>query len=118
MLILLESELNFQIGISFSEKANSNIKPSFKSCIMNSICAMEKFATSIREGNYGNKNEQALKLLYLELQFLNDIIDNDETYYFDLDFRIYNERIETIRKILDKDGLQVFNRITSKIILN
>ena len=118
MLILLESELNYQIGISFSEKANSNIKPSFKSCLMYSICAMEKFAMSIREENYGNKNEQTLKLLYLEIQFLNNVIDNNDTYSFDLDFNVYKERIERISKVLDKDNLQKFNRITSKIILN
>ncbi|MEZ7505964.1 hypothetical protein [Flavobacterium sp. Arc2] len=117
-LILLESELNYQIGISLSEKANGDIKPSFLSCIMDSICAMQKFASSICAEDSDSNNKQTLKILCFELQSLNDRIGDNDTYHFDLDFKIYNERIEIIRKVLNQDGLQVLNRITSKIIFN
>lgn len=111
--VLLESELNFQTGLIYSERASKNILIDINSSIVQSLSAMEKFASCIESENYINK-ESALKSLHNELEFLNKITF-DDLFHINMDFRIYKKRIERITRVLDNNGTTIFNQITSKI---
>lgn len=111
--VLLESELNFQTGLIYSERASKNILIDINSSIVQSLSAMEKFASCIVSENYINK-EHATKSLENELDFLSKIIEND-IFHIKIDFRIYKERNVRISKVLNKTQMEKFNLIVSKI---
>ena len=111
--VLLESELNFQTGLIYSERASKNILIDIGSTITQSLSAMEKFASCIISENYINK-VAATKSLDNELDFLSKIIEND-IFHIKIDFRIYKERNERISKVLNKTQMEKFNQIVSKI---
>jgi hypothetical protein len=111
--VLLESELNFQTGLIYSERASKNILIDINSSIVQSLSAMEKFASCMASENYINK-EPATKSLNNELDFLSKIIEND-VFHIKIDFRIYKERNERISKVLNKTQIEKFNLIMSKI---
>ena len=111
--VLLESELNFQTGLIYSERASKNILIDINSSIVQSLSAMEKFASCIISENYINK-VAATKSLNNELDFLSKIIEND-IFHIKIDFRIYKERNERISKVLNKTQTEKFNQIASNI---
>lgn len=115
--VLLESELNFQTGLIYSERARNylinNYKTDVNTCIVQSLSAMEKFASCVESENYINRLP-ALNSLHSELDFLNKITDGN-LFNINLDFRIYKPRIERITKVLDNNGMTIFNQITSRI---
>lgn len=111
--ILLESELNFQTGLIYSERASEFLKTNVRNSIVQSLSAMEKFASCIESENYINK-KPALDSLYSELEFLNKITFGD-FFLIDIDFKIYKKRIERITRVLDNNGTTIFNQIISTI---
>lgn len=111
--VLLESELNFQTGLIYSERASKYLEINVRSSIMQSLSAMEKFASCIISENYINK-EPATKSLRNELDFLNKVIEN-EIFHIEMNFKIYKERNERIAKVLDNNAMTKFNQIISKI---
>lgn len=116
--VLLESELNFQTGLIYSERASSwingkNHKIDPNLCIVQSLSAMEKFASCIDSENYINR-QPALNSLYSELEFLERITTGD-LFLIDIDFKIYKTRIERIAKVLDNKGTTIFNQIIARI---
>ena len=111
--ILLESELNFQTGLIYSERASKNITIDIGATIVQSLSAMEKFASCIISENYINK-EPATKSLNNELDFLSKIIQND-IFHIKIDFSIYKERNERISKVLIKTQMEKFNKIVNNI---
>ena len=117
-LKVLKSELDFQIGLIYSEKAKNICKTDFIKSLMLSFCSMEKYSTVITE-NSNVKKDDCLKMLYLELDYINKkVMDNDLFKVENLSFEVYKERIDRITKVLDYKGLNMFNRITSKIRIN
>lgn len=116
--VLLESELNFQTGLIYSERASSwingkNHKIDANLSIVQSLSAMEKFASCIESENYINR-QPALNSLYSELQFLEKITTGD-LFLIDIDFKIYKTRVERIAKVLDNNGTTIFNQIIARI---
>jgi hypothetical protein len=111
--ILLESELNYQTGLIYSERASEFLKINVRSSIVQSLSAMEKFASCIESENYINR-KPALDSLYSELEFLNKITLGD-FFLIDIDFKIYKKRIERITRVLDNNGTTIFNQIISTI---
>jgi hypothetical protein len=116
MLIELETELNYQIGAIFSDRASKSIQTNFNNGLMLSMCAMEKFAMSASAEKSRERKELTLKLIHIELDCLDSMIDDKDIFEVtDLDFYIYKDRIERIIKVLDNNSMTIFNRITSKI---
>ena len=116
-MVLLESELNFQIGLIYSDRAEKLLNSKFINIgIMLSFISMEKFAIAFLSEKSKEKKEESFKLLKLELGRLNILIKDSDLFYIDnLDFTIYKDRVAKITKVLDSDGTKIFNRIKSKI---
>lgn len=116
-LVLLESELNFQIGLIYSARAEKMLYSKFITIgIMLSFISMEKFALAILSENSKEKKEESFRLLKLELSRLNSIVKDSDLFRIDnLDFTLYKDRIARITKVLNNDETKIFNRITSKI---
>lgn len=111
--VLLESELNFQTGLIYSERASKYISIDVGASIVQSLSAMEKFASCIDSENYINR-QPALNSLYNELKHLERITTGD-LFLIDIDFKIYKVRIERIAKVLDNRGTKIFNQIIARI---
>lgn len=115
-LVLLESELNFQIGLIYSDKAVSLFNSNFNNGLMMSFCSMEKYALNILSKSPKEQKEESLKMLHIQLIYLNKLIkDNDLFHISSVDFNMYKDRIARITKVLDNDKTKTFNRIISKI---
>lgn len=114
-LLLLESELNFQIGLIYSDRASVLIENEFKVGLMMFFCSLEKFALIALNNNSQSKKEEAIKELIRILNYLDKKIDNNDFFNIELNFRTYKDRIENISKVLNQNSLELFNRITSRI---
>jgi hypothetical protein len=115
-LVLLESELNFQIGLIYSDKAENLFNSDFNLGLMMSFCSMEKFALVLLSNGNEERKQESLKLLNFRLKLLNSKIkDSDLFRVVNLDFNIYKDRIARISKVLYNDETKIFHRITSKI---
>ena len=76
---------------------------------------MEKYCSVIIE-NCDVKKYDSLKMLNLELNHINKMVKDDDLFNVDdLSFEVYKARIDRITKVLDYEGLNMFNRISSKI---
>lgn len=118
-LKVLKSELDFQIGLIYSEKASNNFKTNIANGVMVSFCAMEKYSSVIIE-NSDKKNHDSIQMLNSELNRINKIVNDDDKVFIidNISLKVYKERIEKIIKVLDQEGLNIFTRITSKIKIN
>ena len=114
-LMVLKSELDYQIGLIYSEKAISLLKTDFIKSLMLSFCSMEKHCSVINE-NFDVTKYDSLKMLNLELKHINEMVKDDDLFNVrELSFEVYKDRIDRITKVLDYEGLNMFNRIISKI---
>ncbi|WP_418263547.1 hypothetical protein [Flavobacterium faecale] len=114
-LMVLKSELDFQIGLIYSDRGTTLIKDNFNDGLMMCFCSMEKYSIIGIDEPFNIKKEEALKLLNVELKFLNKLIDDNDIFEINIDYKIYKDRIDRITKVLDYEGLTMFNRIVSKI---
>ncbi|WP_426094991.1 hypothetical protein [Flavobacterium sp. DSR2-3-3] len=116
-LMVLKSELDFQIGLIYSDRGTTLIKDNFNDGLMMCFCSMEKYST-IGINSPFNLKEEALKLLNTELKYLNKLIDDNDIFEINIEYKIYKDRIDRITKVLDYEALNMFNRIISKIRIN
>lgn len=114
----LELDLNFQIAGTYGDKAKKYEKKNdFKSYVIISMCAMEKYAQVIKLCDTDKYKQLILNTLNSTIDYDYTLLKDGESIFevSNLDYSVYKTRIATISDVLDSEHLQMFNTILSKI---